>query len=141
MCNETLAKKKLIGHFNKCRDAYFTCIDCSTTFEGDDFKNHTTCITEKEKYEKGYGKKQQKNKQPQPQPAREVNESFVNGGSKKENNKKVGKEELIPSGKTVEFSKVLKTLKKKHNQKRKEILKNIKVENCNGELVLKLADL
>ncbi|KAA8903201.1 hypothetical protein TRICI_005743 [Trichomonascus ciferrii] len=136
-----------MGHFNKCRDAYFTCIDCSTTFEGDEFKNHTSCITEKEKYEKGYGKKQQKNKQPQPQPVPQPapepdHKAEVNGGSKKkEKHKKADTKELVPSGKAVEFSKVLKALKKKHNQKRKQILKNIKVENCNGELVLKLADL
>lgn len=134
-----------MGHFNKCRDAYFTCIDCSTTFESDDFKNHTSCITEKEKYEKSYGQKQQKKKQPQPQAAPEEKKPVVNGEHMTENKKAEKstnkREELIPSGKTVEFYKVLKTLKKKHNQKRKEILKNIKVENCNGELVLKLADL
>lgn len=132
-----------MGHFNKCRDAYFSCIDCYTTFEGDDFKNHTSCITEKEKYEKGYGKKQQTPKQP----VTEEKKPVVNSDEcKKENKSKAEKrtnkkEELIPSGSTVEFSKILKTLKKKHNQKRKVILKNIKVENCNGELVLKLADL
>lgn len=45
-------KKKLDQHRQRCRDAYFTCIDCSTTFNGTDYRQHTQCITEDEKYQK-----------------------------------------------------------------------------------------
>ncbi|OBA21002.1 hypothetical protein METBIDRAFT_14544, partial [Metschnikowia bicuspidata var. bicuspidata NRRL YB-4993] len=52
VCNDTVIKKKLDQHRQRCYDAYFTCIDCSTTFHGNDHKSHTQCISEAEKYEK-----------------------------------------------------------------------------------------
>lgn len=63
VCNDTVIKKKLDQHRLKCHGAYFTCIDCSTTFQGTDYRQHTSCITEAEKYEKGlYKGKKQANK-------------------------------------------------------------------------------
>ncbi|ANZ73994.1 BA75_01073T0 [Komagataella pastoris] len=53
VCNDTVTKKKLEQHTVVCCGAYFTCIDCSTTFEGSSFRSHTSCISESEKYEKG----------------------------------------------------------------------------------------
>ena len=53
VCNDTVIKKKLDQHAQRCRGAYFTCIDCSTTFQGTDYRKHTSCISEAEKYEKG----------------------------------------------------------------------------------------
>ncbi|GEQ71571.1 hypothetical protein JCM33374_g5256 [Metschnikowia sp. JCM 33374] len=52
VCNDTMTKKKLDQHRQRCYDAYFTCIDCSVTFVGTDYRNHTQCISEAEKYEK-----------------------------------------------------------------------------------------
>lgn len=128
-----------MGHFSKCPNAYYTCIDCSTTFDGDEFKSHTTCITEKEKYEKGYGKKQQQ------QNKNANSTAIINKEDKKKGHKVTRKNEansdneLVPRGKALEFSKVLKQLKKKHNKKRKELLKSMTLEkNTNGELVLNI---
>lgn len=52
VCNEALVKKKLDQHRQRCRGAYFTCIDCSHTFSNSDYRLHTSCISEAEKYEK-----------------------------------------------------------------------------------------
>ncbi|KAJ3056176.1 hypothetical protein HK097_007782 [Rhizophlyctis rosea] len=72
-CQETLKKPKLDQHTYRCHNAQFTCIDCNTTFTGtgvrmptqsdslkprgpDDFcfvqyRTHTSCISEAEKYQ------------------------------------------------------------------------------------------
>jgi cell growth-regulating nucleolar protein len=51
-CQTTVKKPKLVAHKSKCKTASFTCIDCSTTFYNQDFKDHTSCITEEQKYQK-----------------------------------------------------------------------------------------
>ena len=51
-CNESLKKNKVDAHAVRCRNCWaVTCVDCSKTFEGDDYRQHTTCISEAEKYE------------------------------------------------------------------------------------------
>ncbi|KAK7000692.1 hypothetical protein R3P38DRAFT_3055118 [Favolaschia claudopus] len=51
-CQDTVKKPKLDQHYNRCY-AGFDCIDCSTTFNSPaEFKKHTQCISEAEKYEK-----------------------------------------------------------------------------------------
>ncbi|KAJ3042925.1 hypothetical protein HDV00_006232 [Rhizophlyctis rosea] len=66
-CQETLKKPKLEQHTWKCYNAQFTCIDCNTTFNGDAYKAHTSCISEAEKYQKSLykGKKNQNQNQNQ----------------------------------------------------------------------------
>nr|XP_039254451.1 cell growth-regulating nucleolar protein-like [Styela clava] len=50
-CGESLKKNKVEKHVYTCRGCeYLTCIDCSCDFYGDDYKNHTSCITEDQKY-------------------------------------------------------------------------------------------
>lgn len=52
-CQETLKKRKVEVHRGHCRGAYIvSCVDCSIRFEGDQYKAHTSCISEAEKYEK-----------------------------------------------------------------------------------------
>ncbi|KAL6298379.1 hypothetical protein BKA93DRAFT_811491 [Sparassis latifolia] len=52
-CAEVVKKPKLDKHHASC-GASFTCIDCSTTFAGPaQYKSHTQCISEAEKYQKG----------------------------------------------------------------------------------------
>ncbi|KAI0268817.1 hypothetical protein BC834DRAFT_792246, partial [Gloeopeniophorella convolvens] len=52
-CTDVVKKPKLDHHSRKCHSS-FTCIDCSTTFSGPtEWKNHTSCVTEAEKYQKG----------------------------------------------------------------------------------------
>lgn len=51
-CNETLKKNQVQKHANKCRQCHaVSCVDCSTTFYGDTFEAHISCISEAEKYE------------------------------------------------------------------------------------------
>jgi cell growth-regulating nucleolar protein len=52
VCQETLKKPKLDSHKSRCHNAIFSCIDCYKTFSGTEYKNHTSCITEVEKYHK-----------------------------------------------------------------------------------------
>ncbi|KAG0643391.1 hypothetical protein HOY80DRAFT_1020221 [Tuber brumale] len=63
ICSDILKKPKLDSHAARCRGAYYTCIDCSKTFVEGQWKGHTSCISEAEKYqgsfykpEKGKGK-------------------------------------------------------------------------------------
>lgn len=48
-CQETLKKAKLEQHSFRCKKAQFSCIDCFTTFQGEDYKKHTSCISEEQK--------------------------------------------------------------------------------------------
>ncbi|RKP35632.1 the N-terminal zinc finger domain of cell growth regulating nucleolar protein Lyar [Dimargaris cristalligena] len=52
VCQETLKKNRLEQHFNRCYNAQYSCIDCSTDFYGTDYRQHTSCISEAEKYQK-----------------------------------------------------------------------------------------
>lgn len=52
-CNESLKKNKVDGHAARCRTCYaVTCIDCSVSFPNDEYRSHTSCISEVEKYQK-----------------------------------------------------------------------------------------
>lgn len=74
-CQETLKKAKLDDHARRCRYATFSCIDCYRSFSSaEDYRAHTSCITEVQKYEKkgppsafsiGSGKREAKAKQPE----------------------------------------------------------------------------
>ncbi|KAJ2771161.1 hypothetical protein IWQ57_002334 [Coemansia nantahalensis] len=50
-CQETLKKAKLDPHTQRCRNATFSCIDCSVDFAGTAYREHTSCISETEKYQ------------------------------------------------------------------------------------------
>lgn len=52
-CQDIMTKGKLDKHRMQCREYQsFTCIDCSTEFYGMDYKAHTQCISEAQKYQK-----------------------------------------------------------------------------------------
>mmetsp|Transcript_512 Transcript_512/g.1443 ORF Transcript_512/g.1443 Transcript_512/m.1443 type:complete len:297 (-) Transcript_512:817-1707(-) len=51
-CNETLKKNQVDSHAYRCRQCEsVSCVDCYVSFYGDDYRAHTTCITEAQKYE------------------------------------------------------------------------------------------
>ena len=51
-CNETLKRAKVEAHARSCRGCWIlACMDCNKKFEGDDYWNHTTCVTEAERYQ------------------------------------------------------------------------------------------
>lgn len=67
-CGDVLTKKKLDGHRNQCRGATFTCLDCMVHFWGTEYKAHTSCISEAQKYQGAlYKPEKQKGKQNQNQ--------------------------------------------------------------------------
>ena len=49
-CQTTLRKAKVDQHYWGCRMDSVSCVDCGNTFWGDDFKSHTSCISEAEKH-------------------------------------------------------------------------------------------
>ncbi|KAI1323245.1 hypothetical protein F5Y16DRAFT_351449 [Xylariaceae sp. FL0255] len=63
-CGDVLTKKKLDPHRNRCRAATFTCIDCMVHFPGTEYRSHTSCMTEDQKYQGAlYKPKKQKQNQ------------------------------------------------------------------------------
>ncbi|KAK6843606.1 hypothetical protein PG990_004514 [Apiospora arundinis] len=72
-CGDVLTKKKLDPHRNRCYGATFTCIDCMVYFPGTEYRSHTTCMSEEQKYQGAlYRPKKQKYNQPDnPTPAYE----------------------------------------------------------------------
>ncbi|KAK4703839.1 cell growth-regulating nucleolar protein, partial [Phenoliferia sp. Uapishka_3] len=62
--------QKLDQHAQRCRNAQFTCIDCNVDFYGTDYRAHTSCISEDQKYQKSVYKGPKAKGQPQaPKPA------------------------------------------------------------------------
>nr|XP_040058884.1 cell growth-regulating nucleolar protein [Gasterosteus aculeatus aculeatus] len=50
-CGESLKKAQVDKHVGMCRGCQvLSCIDCGKDFCGDDYKNHTRCISENQKY-------------------------------------------------------------------------------------------
>ncbi|GAV26806.1 hypothetical protein PMKS-000262 [Pichia membranifaciens] len=165
VCNDTVLKKKLQQHQRSCHGAYFTCIDCSTTFYGNDHQKHTSCISEAEKYEKALykGKKgknqqqQQKQQKPQQQnePAKQ-HQPVVE--ATKENKKETEKQKKVQEStkesqsfssdiskyvdsKATTLYKIFKSAKKDNKKlaDKTEFLKNVKVtQNEDGSFNLVL---
>eukprot|EP00884_Botryococcus_braunii_P000846 jgi/Botrbrau1/10762/Bobra.180_2s0027.1 len=52
-CGESVKKPKLSAHFNSCRAACLTCIDCCQDFDRAGAKSHVSCVSEHEKYALG----------------------------------------------------------------------------------------
>ncbi|PYH96890.1 hypothetical protein BO71DRAFT_396677 [Aspergillus ellipticus CBS 707.79] len=50
-CGDILTKKKLDPHRNQCRGASYTCIDCMVHFWGTEYRSHTSCMSEAQKYQ------------------------------------------------------------------------------------------
>lgn len=135
VCNETVPKKKTEQHYYRCPDAYYTCIDCSTTFDdGVSYKKHIQCISEDEKYQKALykGKKNQNNKQQQQQQqVKEKTPETKTTKSKKVEAKKNGK---VTLKKGENLYKIMKSIKNKDTKK--DLLKRL-IVNDDGYLVLK----
>ncbi|CDK26206.1 unnamed protein product [Kuraishia capsulata CBS 1993] len=151
VCNDTVIKKKLDQHQRQCYGAYFTCIDCSTTFQGTEYRNHTSCISEAEKYEKALykGKKQAK---PQPKQPQEIKQQEVRKEAKKEVKKevkekasKVVAEKKSKKSDLAQFLgqdssslyKVVKAAAKSQKLSTKDVLKSLKVvQNEDGSIAV-----
>ncbi|KAF2141772.1 uncharacterized protein K452DRAFT_33605 [Aplosporella prunicola CBS 121167] len=67
-CGDILTKKKLDPHRNQCWGASYTCIDCMVHFQGTDYRSHTSCMSEAQKYQGAlYREKKPKGQQQQQQ--------------------------------------------------------------------------
>jgi len=63
-----LKKNQVDAHANRCRRCdSVSCVDCSVSFYGDDYRQHTSCISEAERYEKTVYKGNGKNGKKAPQ--------------------------------------------------------------------------
>ncbi|KAG8344140.1 LYAR type C2HC zinc finger [Trypanosoma vivax] len=51
VCQDVVKKPKVAGHANLCRGAVFSCIDCMNVFDCQTVKNHSSCVSEAEKYQ------------------------------------------------------------------------------------------
>ncbi|KAH6564225.1 hypothetical protein BASA60_010399 [Batrachochytrium salamandrivorans] len=71
VCQETIKKPKLEQHYYRCPNAYYSCVDCSITFQGTEYRSHISCISEAEKYQKSVYK-----------PPKGKNAKLQNGASK-----------------------------------------------------------
>lgn len=58
-CQECVKKNRVDKHCEtQCAEAwYFTCVDCNKVFAGFEFRDHTSCISEEQKYHGQYAKK------------------------------------------------------------------------------------
>lgn len=52
-CGDTIKKPKLDSHFRQCSASRLSCIDCLAVFDRYTVKQHTSCVTEHEKYAEG----------------------------------------------------------------------------------------
>lgn len=158
ICNDSVLKKKAMQHYGKCPRAFFTCIDCNTTFEGRSFQQHTSCISEAQKYEgalytggnkggkQAAAKKPEPKKKPAPAPVVEDKVESKPVEQTKKDKKKSKKESTgvdslrntfitMTEKKQVSLAKILKSAGK--DVKTKSLLKKINVvQNSNGDLVL-----
>ena len=50
-CNETLKRLKVAAHLCKCSCSAITCVDCNKSFYDDSYLQHSTCMSEAERYE------------------------------------------------------------------------------------------
>lgn len=154
-CGETVPKKKCSQHQRRCRDACFTCLDCQKTFYGNEYINHTSCISEAEKYEKKFYKGNKKNKKRKKTDTKEVEVKEADSSCKKDKSKssadsKSKKEKhidlstIIMQGEPISLYKVFKKLhgkddklSKKLTESKKSFLKSLKVvEKEDGTLAL-----
>ena len=49
-CGDTLKKPKVRGHASQCSASRFSCVDCLQVFDAYTVQQHTSCVTEHEKY-------------------------------------------------------------------------------------------
>ncbi|CZT18024.1 uncharacterized protein RCC_03862 [Ramularia collo-cygni] len=93
-CGDVLTKKKLDPHRNQCYGATYTCLDCMVHFYGTDYRSHTSCISEAQKYQGHlYKEKSAKGNN-------KTNTTTNNNNNN--NNKRKSMEGMVPRGAYVE---------------------------------------
>lgn len=151
VCNATVPKKNSEKHYYKCPDAYYTCIDCSKTFDdGISYKQHTQCLTEDEKYQGALYKGPKAGKQAGKSASKDAKNSASNekvgGDSKqlrdskvekaavrKESEKKEPRADKKPKIEKARDGKESKSKVSKKNDKSKGELASLRAELRSGE--------
>ena len=68
-CGEALKKAKVESHRYQCRNSSVSCIDCNKVFSGNAYNQHSTCVSEAERYQgqlyKGVSNKQARKQEQQ----------------------------------------------------------------------------
>ncbi|KAI9142302.1 hypothetical protein BKA69DRAFT_1124259 [Paraphysoderma sedebokerense] len=141
-CQETLKKAKLDNHTYRCRNYQFTCIDCNTSFHGTEYRSHTSCISEAEKYQKAlYRPKKKGNNQTQAQsqskqtaaptpPASPPQSSTTNASEKKESTVDVTSAKKPEEKKEKKLKKEKKDKKDKKRKSEEEVTEANKKQKC-----------
>ncbi|EKG04632.1 RNA binding protein, putative [Trypanosoma cruzi] len=83
-CHDVVKKPKVNGHAAQCGGASFTCVDCMEVFDLQTIKQHTSCITETEKYQGRW----RQNRAPAAAARRCVDGSDDSDGDGNDNNKR-----------------------------------------------------
>ncbi|GAO47158.1 hypothetical protein SAICODRAFT_33356 [Saitoella complicata NRRL Y-17804] len=130
VCQDTVKKPKLDQHRSRCHGAYFTCVDCNTTFNGPAaYKSHTSCVSEAQRYQKALYKPTKKELKKQQQevvsaPAVEAKKVV----EEKEESKKRSHDEMETESAPAE-------------KKSKESKKDKKEKKSESDIVATLSDL
>ena len=103
-CHSTLKKQQIDKHCaTACRNAWhFTCIECSKTFAGFDYKEHNECMTETQRYQGTFLEKQrllkEQNKQNGQKPV------FITQNGRKDSEKKISLRRFLKDNKDFQGS-------------------------------------
>jgi len=98
-CNDVIKKPKLDNHHQRC-GASVSCVDCSVRFSGPkEWKSHTSCMTEAEKYQKSLykGPKSKKDGKGGPRGAKESAQQTLGPAVKTDESEKAEEKTSEPS--------------------------------------------
>lgn len=138
VCNATVPKRQTEKHYYRCPNAYYTCIDCSKTFDdGVSYQQHVSCISEDEKYQKALYKSKKGNNNKKKVEEKKVEEKKVEEKKvekkkteqKKQEKKIVKKTNHFQDGKSLYDC--LKNIKDKGQKKK--LLKSITIKESTDE--------
>ncbi|KAG7367789.1 LYAR-type C2HC zinc finger domain containing protein [Nitzschia inconspicua] len=111
-CGDMLKKNQVDAHVFRCKNGCHavSCVDCSVSFYGDDYKAHTSCMTEAERYEKKPSSSSKTKKRNPQQEWMDVVDTCATAGS----------DDLSTSHKNPHLQSYLKTMAGLDNIPRKE---------------------
>ncbi|KAL7753392.1 hypothetical protein RI367_001167 [Sorochytrium milnesiophthora] len=84
-CQETVKKPKADNHVQRCYPPSLSCVDCSQSFTGSQYRSHFSCISEAEKYQKSaYNAPKKQQQQQQQRSNGQPNNKNNNTGKRKQ---------------------------------------------------------
>lgn len=107
-CQSTMKKNKVEQHAWSCGNYSVSCVDCSVSFPENEFKNHSQCVTEAEKYQ---------GKLYKPKKAITPPQSPITLAQTKKWIEKYCKKKSIPHPSKAKHEKLLKYINKKYSKR------------------------